>query len=345
MQKMTVEISWETILRIIVAITIVAVFVMASNVIIILLLSLVIATALDGSVTFLEKRRIPRALGTLLIFVVLLMLLAVMLYIIVPLAVLELRQLLQSLSAFSVPLIDSVQAQYIFERLEQELGGFIGAIFSGGTSLLGAVSYLFGNIFAVVVTTMLSFYFTISRSGVERFIRAVLPADKEESTLEIYGRVKRKMSMWFRGQLFVMFAIFMLTYIGLTILGVPYALVLSIITGLFGIVPIVGSILAGVLVFLVAITDSLMLGVYVAVFFVLIQQFEAYVLVPLIMRHSVNLSPAIVIIALLVGNRLAGISGMILALPVTMALQEWMAEFEKDKKARFARTKAEKLIE
>jgi len=342
---MAIEISWETILRVIVAIMIVAALVVASNVIIVLLLSLVIATAFDGSVTFLEKKRIPRVLGTLLIFAISLILLAVMLYIIVPLAVMELRQLLQSLGSLSIPIIDSGQTQQIFEQLQLGLGSFMGAIFNSGISLLGAVSYILGNILTVVMTIILSFYFTVSRSGVERFIRTVLPADKEEFVLEIYGRVKRKMSLWFRGQLFLMLAIFVLTYIGLTILGVRYALILSIIAGLLEIVPMVGPVIAGALAFLVAIPTSLMLGVYVAVFFVLIQQFEAHILVPLVMSHSISFSPAVVMIAFLIGNSLAGISGMILALPITMVLQEWMAEFEKNKKTRFARAKAERLIE
>lgn len=345
MQKTAIEISWETIWKIIVAGMVVAAFFAASNVVITLLLSLVIATAFDGSVTFLEKKRVPRAVGTLLIFITTLTLLAVLLYIIVPLAVLELRQFLQGLSILSIPIIDESQAHQIFERIQQGLSGFIGALFQSGTSILGAVGYFLGNLLTVIVTIVLSFYFTISPGGVERFIRTVFPADKEAYVLALYGRVKKKMSLWFRGQLLLMLAVAALTFIGLTVLGVPYALILSIIAGLLEIVPVVGPVLSGALAFLVAAPSSITLGIYVAILFVAIQQLEAHLLVPFIMRRSLGLSPAVVIIALLVGNQFAGIAGTILAIPLTMVFQEWVEDFERDKAVRFARTKAGKLIE
>jgi len=130
----------------------------------------------------------------------------------------------------------------------------------------------------------------------------------------------------------LMFAIFILTFLGLTVLGVPYALSLAIIAGLLEIIPYIGPMLSAIPAIIIAFTVSPLTGFLVLVLYVLIQQFENHIIVPQVMRRAVGLHPVAVILALLIGFKLGGVLGAILAVPVATAISVFVGDlFEKPK--------------
>ena len=133
--------------------------------------------------------------------------------------------------------------------------------------------------------------------------------------------IERKLGAWVIGQLALAVIVGVITYIGLTLLGVEFALSLSIIAGIFEIVPIIGPIISAIPAVLVALTMSPMMALLVAGLFFVVQQLENNIFVPIVMRRAVGIPPIVTILALTIGGKLAGVAGIMLAVPLVVAMQ------------------------
>ena len=187
----------------------------------------------------------------------------------------------------------------------------------------------FGLALAVIVS---SFYLCLSRDGVERFLKVVVPPDSEAAALRIYERSREKMGSWFRMQLFSSAIMGLIIWGGLSLLGVRYAFLIGILGAFFEIIPFVGPILSGVLAVASAIATSAALAVYTLVFFLVAQQFEAHFLVPILNRRSVGLHPVIVITAVLIGAEVGGFLGIVIAIPAAAVFQEVITDWSIQKR-------------
>lgn len=333
MEKETFEISWTTLWRILFMLLLGVALFLAKEALIILFLAIIISSALNGPVSYLQRKRIPRVLGTLLIFLMALAILALVLYTLIPIAIFELQNLLANLKKIEIPILGTLDVSQFMgvDKYLGSLGGLADALFSGGVSFFNLAASLFGNIALVIITFILSFYLTVNQAGVEKFLRAILPIMHENYIVEVYLRVRKKLGSWLQGQLLLMLAVGIATSLGLWILGVKYSLVLGILAGILEIVPIVGPIFAGTIAFLVAISESWVLGLYVIILFLVIQQLESHLLIPLVMRKMVGISPVVVVISLLAGSQIAGLIGLILAVPTAVVAQELIMDWERRK--------------
>jgi len=322
MSKQTIEISWRSLWRVVALIVFVAALYLMREAAVIILLALVISTALHPPVGYLEKKKIPRILGTIIIFLVFFALLAFILYAMVPIVILELNSLLRDLAGLANQFFSIRAPSNIIELITPNLNGLTNLLLSGSVPLLEILGRLLGGITFVIAVLVLSFYLTISREGVDRFLRAVFPVAMEDKVLQLYGRTKKKIGRWLQAQIILSVVIGAVVFIGLKLLGIEQALVLGVIAGLFELVPVAGPIFAGAFAVVVAATHSLNLALYVLIFFVAVQQLEGHLLVPLVMKRTVGIHPVIVLVALLGGAQIAGIVGMLLAVPAAVFLQE-----------------------
>ena len=306
---------------------------LAREALIILFLAIVVSSALDGPVSWLQRKKIPRILGTLFIFLAALVILAMLLYTIIPLAIFELQNLLENVKKIEIPIFGVLDISHFtqIDKYSGSLGNLANVLFSGGVSFFNFIAGLFGNLALIIATFILSFYLTVNQFGVERFLRTVLPIIHEEYVVGIYLRARKKIGHWLQGQILLMLVVGIVTSLGLWILGIKYALVLGILAGVLEIVPIVGPIFAGAIAFLVAISQSWTLSFYVVLLFLVIQQLESHLLVPWVMKKTVGISPVVVVISLLAGSQIAGIIGVILAVPVAVVLQEIVEDWERRK--------------
>ena len=329
---MNIDISWGTFWKIFFMLLLVAGLFMAREVIIILFLSIVISSAIDSPVSFLQRKRIPRILGTILIFLAVLAVISLLFYIIVPVSIFELKNLLANMDKMEVPFFGKLGTIVLAEKLGEVLNGLSNILFKGGvSSFLSVVSGIFGNVVFVLATFVISFYLSVHQAGVEKFLRAILPMAREDYVVDIYLRVKKKLGFWLQGQLLLMFFVGFSSFLGLWILGVKYALILGIMAGLFEIVPIVGPIFVGALAFLAAVSESFSLGIYVILLFFLIQQLESHVVVPVVMGRIVGISPVVIVISLLAGSQIAGFVGLVLAVPAAVIFQEIIEDRDRKK--------------
>ncbi len=320
------EISWQSLWRIAATVGIVAVIYAGLPVILGFCLAIVIAAALDGPITWLQKKRIPRVVGALGIFAFSFVVVAALIYAIVPLAISEFTTLFATLTKFKAgntsSILGIVKVSQVVGIVIERFNDIANALITGNISLLSVASFFLGGVFLTVAIFVLSFYLTVGQDGVERFILAVVPPAYEDYALDLYFRVRHKIGKWLKAQIFLSLIVAISVLIGLWLLDVEYALLLAIIAGIFEIIPFVGPIFSGGLAVLLAMSNSFAVAFYVLALFVIVQQVESHVLVPTVMRLATSLNPALVIISLMLGSAVFGFVGLILAVPAAVLLQE-----------------------
>jgi predicted PurR-regulated permease PerM len=173
----------------------------------------------------------------------------------------------------------------------------------------------------VVTILVVVYYWLVEHARLQRYLLAFVPADRRGKVRDTWNEVETRLGLWVRGQLLLMASIGAATGVACFILGVPGALLLGLIAALTEAIPLVGPILGAIPAVLMAATVSPELALIVAAVYAVLQLIEGNVLVPIVMRHSVGISPFMVLLSLLVGGAVGGIPGAVLAVPVAAAIE------------------------
>ena len=330
------DITWQSLWRLAVAVALGFVVYKGLDVILGFCLAIVIAAALDAPITWLQKKRVPRVVGALGIFAVGIILSAALIYAVVPIAISEFTNLFANAAHIKGQADSSlgfIKLSQVTNVITERFNNLANSLITGNVSLLSVASFLFGGIFLAVAVFVLSFYLTVGQDGVEKFILATVPPAYEDYALDLYFRVRHKIGKWLKAQVILSVIVAISVFIGLWLLDVDYALLLALLAGMFEIIPFVGPVFSGGVAILISLSNSFAVALYTLALFVVVQQVESHVLVPSVMRFTANLNPALVIIALMLGGGVFGFSGLILAVPAAVLLQEVAADWT-DKKHR-----------
>jgi predicted PurR-regulated permease PerM len=176
---------------------------------------------------------------------------------------------------------------------------------------------------AVALATLLTivFFWLVEHARVQRYILAYLPADRRAGARDAWNEVEARLGLWVRGQLILMGAIGVATGLAYSLLGLPGALLLALIAALAEAIPIVGPLVGAIPAILVAATVSPEMAVIVAGVYLVLQVFEGSILVPLVMRSTIGISPLLIFVSLLVGSAVGGIVGAFLAVPIAASAE------------------------
>jgi predicted PurR-regulated permease PerM len=188
-------------------------------------------------------------------------------------------------------------------------------------TVLGAVVGVVGGLFGLLTILILSFYILTEADSLQRTMLQLFPSRDRARVAAISRDITVKVSAWLGGQLLLGAIIGTTSAVGLWVLGIPFFYVLALISGIGELIPVVGPVLSAIPAIAVAATISINKVLLVVLFFVLQQQFENHVLVPKVMSRQVGVSPVTVIVALLIGGKLLGIVGAILAVPTAAIVQ------------------------
>lgn len=305
-----------------------------------LIFAVIVASAVEPGIEWLKERRIPRLAGVVIMYLVGLMLFFLLVYLIFPLFAEEVR----TFSA-SYPLLEERIRSGIARAGTLPLISFFAANVEGlfripssyleqiGGSIADVASAAFGGIFSFILVVVFSFYLAAQEKGIDNFLRLVVPLQYEPYILDLWHRAQKKLGKWLRTQMLLGAIIGVMIFFGLTILGVEHALFFAALSGLFEIIPVVGPILAAVPAVTAAFIADPLLGIFTVGLYVAAQQIESHVIVPVIMRRTVDLSPLIVVFALLVGAKIGGIFGVLLAVPMTAIAAELLNDWDKKKRS------------
>lgn len=330
MEKQSLEISWRSLWRIAIFLAFAVVIYLGHQIVLGLFLAVVISSGFEGIVDSIERRlHLPRSLGVVIVFLAATLAIVLFLYAAVPFVIVELNTIALSFgkttpsAAGSLGLLLSLRTSQSASSFIQKLSS---QIFSGSNSF-DLFSSALGSLGLIVSVIASSFYLSLSRDGVERFIRMVVPAAYEPTTLRIYERSRQKIGAWFRMQLVLSLIMGLIVWGGLTLLGVQGAFLIGCLAAIFELVPFIGPIVAGAFAVVSALGTSPQLAIYTLIFFVVAQQFESNVLVPTLSKRSVDLHPVIVITAILIGAEVGGFLGIVIAVPLAAVFQEVAEEW------------------
>lgn len=328
-----IEISTATIIKVLLFGLLITFLYYIIDIITIVILAIIIASAIDQLVEFFDRFRIPRLVSVLFIYFIAVLLIALILYLVVPTLIGELKELSQVLPQYydkSVEDFGLDPLRYAFvSNIERVVNGFGQNIGESATGIFNITTSLFSGFISLVTVVVISFYLAVREGEIEKFIELISPPKYDAYAVDLWRRVKRKFGRWLQGQLILGFIVGALVFIGLSLLGVRYSLSLALVAAVFEIIPIVGPILATVPAVLVATLESWYLGLGVLILYLVIQQLENNIIVPTVLRKIVGLNPVFVILSLLVGAKLGGVVGMFLAVPLSAALGEFIGDIQK----------------
>lgn len=293
------------------------------DLLIIIFIGVILMSALTPMVNLLVRFRVPKGLGIAITYIIIVATVAGILISILPPLIEQSSKLIVTLPPLATQLFDVVNVDK--SVFQSELTNFSRNIFS-------ITITIFDNFLTIIFTLVLTFYLLLERDNLENRISALF-VGREERVRSLIVRMQDKLGAWLRGQLLLSLIIGVLTYIGLIILNIPYALPLALIAGVLEIIPVIGPIISAIPAILIALTISPVLSLGVTAVFFVIQQMENNLIVPQVMKRAVGLDPLMVILAIAIGSRLLGLPGALLAVPFVVVLQIIITELIEESKA------------
>lgn len=192
------------------------------------------------------------------------------------------------------------------------------------SNLLNTIFGVFSTVLSILMVMVMTFYFTASENSLRRGIMTLLPDKYSPYVTQMLTRVQYRLGMWLRGQLILSILVGALVFVGLTILGVKYALLLALLAAVLEIVPFIGPVIAGAIaaILTLSISQSLPTTLLVIGLYIVVQQLENNLITPKVLGGAIAINPLWVIIAILVGAKIGGVVGALIAVPVVAVLGE-----------------------
>ncbi|SFX46408.1 Predicted PurR-regulated permease PerM [Thermoactinomyces sp. DSM 45891] len=289
-------------------------------------LAMIISYLLNPIVNVLAVRKVPRSIAVLLIYCVFITCVVILIMNMVPLIQHQLKELIehfpqwnaqiqQMIKEYSdqgrewLPLSIQTGVEDSLRHLESGLGDVVAKFMNGiGTTI--------NQVFLAFVIPFIAFYMMKDVHQIENRVLRWLPRNRRSEMVRLFQNIDQALGNYIRGQFLVCMVIGILAYIGYLIIGMPYALLLASFVSLFNIIPYLGPFLGAIPALLVALAFSPKMMVGVVVVNMVIQMLEGNVISPQIVGRSLHLHPIMIIFALIVGDELGGLIGLILAVPV-----------------------------
>lgn len=319
------------------------------DLVLVILTAVVLSSAVEPGVQWFMRQRAPRIIAVTLVYVLIFGSIFAVAYAFFP-------PLLKETAGFSSQLpqyLDSINIDEILNNnlvnsarevvdgvptFQQYIGQIQNVFTSTSAGAFKALAGIFGGIVSFVLIVVLSIYFSVQETGVDDFLRVILPVERQKYGIDLWKRSQVKIGLWMQGQLLLSLIAGVLTYLWLAILGVPYAFLLAIFAAMAELIPVFGTYIAAAPALAVAFSlGGVPLTLAVLGGFVVINQLQSHLVYPLVVKKVVGVPPLLVIIALIAGHQLAGFLGVLLSVPLSAALAEFVTDIQRSKDRALAR--------
>lgn len=328
------DISWETILKIFIAVVSFYILYQIRNILVLFIFALIISILFNPLINFLKKLKIPRGLAVFFVYITFFGILTLIIYFTLPLFVTEVKQLSQILPQYferiSPPLKGlKIEAFQDIESLINSLGDILNKL---AANIVNILFVIFGGIFATIFILTLSIFLSLDEKFVERSLILFFPKKYEVKIVTIWEKCQQKVSSWFFTRIIACLFVGFASFLVFLIFSTPYPISLGLISGLLNFIPVVGPFITGILLIIIIGLENISKAIFVLIAFTLIQQVENNILTPLISKKIVGLPPVLVLLSISVGGVLWGFLGAILAIPLAGILYEFLKEFLEKRK-------------
>jgi predicted PurR-regulated permease PerM len=326
------RVAFSAALGVAVAYGLVRALISVQGVLVLLLTAAFLAIGLNPAVEWLERRSMRRSFAVAAVLLAVLLFFVGFGFAVVPPIVEQAQDFAVAAPDYVAQLQDNERIAALderfglLERAQDVLGDpqRVGLGAAGG--VLGVGRAVFGFFASTLVVFIVTLYFLSNLPSIKAQAYRLVPRSRRARVGLLTDEILSRVGGYVAGAVSIASLNAGLTYVLLTLLGIQYAVALAMLVFLTGLIPLIGATIGAMVVFAVALFDSLQAGVVVAVWFVIYQQVENYLLYPRIMQRSVDVSPAATVVAVLIGGALLGVLGALLAIPIAAALQLVLAE-------------------
>lgn len=317
-----IDISYKTIIFITVFILGLWLIFLIKDLLLILFAAVILMSALSPLVKLFVRWKLPKPLSIALTYLIILGVVVGIFATILPPLIEQTTTLIVTLPPllsqfFNITSIDKSVVSQEFANLSRN---FVTLTF-----------VVFDNLITIIFLLVITFYLLLEKESLENRV-ARLFIGKQDLVRKSIIQIEEKLGAWLRGQIILSLIIGLLSYIGLLVLNIPYALPLAVIAGIMEVIPVIGPIVSAIPSILIALTISPILSLAVAAMFFIIQQAENHLIVPQVMKRAVGLNPLVVILAISIGSRLLGFAGALLAVPISVVLQIVVTQIIEERK-------------
>ncbi|MSR76038.1 MAG: AI-2E family transporter [Candidatus Ryanbacteria bacterium] len=328
--RASIDISTSTLVRLALVVLGIAFLWVVRDILMIILVSIVIASAVEPLVQWFIRWRFPRVLATLLIYLSGMVFVVGIFYLLVPPLAGDFQIFFSRLPTLIETALVGFQQKVPFLSFDFVIEAIRHSALTADQYIQGAVSGFFSfssTFFSSVLSfgfiVIISFYLTAQEDGIADVLRIVTPKEYEEYALDLWARSQRKIGRWLQGQLLLGLLVGVLVFIMLTVLRVEHAFLFAVLSAIFEIIPYFGPVMAAIPAIAVTAIKDPLLGLLVAGIYFLVQQMENHLIYPQVVRKTVGVHPLLAIIALLVGGTVAGAVGIIIAIPLAVIFVEY----------------------
>lgn len=297
------------------------------NFIMVVLISVIIASFIEAGARALKRIRIPRPVAVFFLYTIGFIIIAGILYLVVPLFVHEIADFIDLFPKNSLivklvgPLADNGFNSATFKEIlaSQNL--------NGASGFLGTLQGIFGGLINAMLVVIISFYLSIQEKGIEQFLRVVVPDQHEDYVVNLWNRVEKKIGYWFGGQVLVAILIGLVTYLGLFLMGVPYSLILAAVAGLFVFVPFGTAISVAPAIALGYLGGGIGLALQIFLFYGIVHYIESYFFTPYILHRTIGMPMLVIILSVIACLELFGLIGVVIAVPIAVLILELVYDY------------------
>lgn len=313
-----IEISHRTVIFILAVLALLWLILQIRDILLLLFVSVILAAALYSPVEWLCQRKVPRPLAAFLVYIFIFFFFGSVIGLLIPPLIEQTNKLVTSLPA----LLENTNRFFLYQfPIQDLLKSFGGQLSSWGGNLFRFTIGIFSNLISLLMVFVINFYLLLRWKKLGESLGKAFGPQHEKRILRLFHQVESGLGGWLRGQLFLCFAVGTLSFIGLSLLKVPYALHLALIAGILEIFPIIGPIISSIPAILSALIVSPLLALATAALYIVVQQLENNLIVPKVMQKAVGVDPLVTILALMIGVKLMGVPGAILAVPAVVLLK------------------------
>lgn len=290
-----------------------------------LLIAFIVMSALKPLVNALVKVGLPRFLSALTIFLFFIVFFILVVFLILPPLANETILLVKNLPYYLNLILPDQNLNLDFNFLSQQLIGLTNSFFQ-------IIKTVFSNVVFFISTLFFSYYLVLEEDAIKKILIKFSDEKNAHFINELLNKVEKRLGNWFWGELWLMSIVGSLTYIGLILLGMPYAVPLAVLAGLLEVIPNFGPVVSTIPALIIGLSRSPFLFFANLSLYFIVQQLENNLIVPLVMKKAVNLNPLITLLSLLIGGEIAGVLGVLLAVPTTLIIETILIEILKNQK-------------
>ena len=331
----SLDISWKTILKVLITGFALYLAFLSRHIILWLLFAVIISLLVEPIIKFLRRIYIPKFIAVALVYLSILAAIGLIIYFTAPILIFEVNQFMQNIPDYFAkvnPFLKDIGIDAA-KNFDSFSSSFLSNIKDNSSSIIRAASVFFGGVSSTIFIFTLAFFISLEEKGLESFLVLMVPKRYESTVVSIAKRSQFKVAAWFGVRILACLFVGAASFVVLFLLGVKYAFILSLISGVLNFVPYIGPAITSIIVLSsVGVSGSWIVAIYAIVALLIVQQIENNLITPLLSKKFLDFPPVLVLLSLLIGGTIFGFLGMIFLVPVAGIIYEFVKEFLEKRK-------------